>query len=141
VRCITRCWGVPAADPADGRLTYLKHCYNLSDEQVCERWLENPLYQAEQVLLAAAPLIMAKTGTLSIAESPLNLISGQASPEPKSLMQAESSTENRINLLGRPAQTKPRVLTITVRLGHGEVPSLTRYALSVAPAGTIPSWR
>src|SRR5262245_26949379 len=35
-------------------LTYLKHCYNLSDEQVCERWLENPLYQAEQVLLAAA---------------------------------------------------------------------------------------
>ena len=73
-------------------LTYLKHCYNLSDEQVCERWLENPLYQAEQVLLAAAPLITAKTGTLSIAESPLNLISGQASPEPKSLMQAESST-------------------------------------------------
>ena len=28
-------------------LTYLKHSYNLSDEQVCERWLENPLYQAE----------------------------------------------------------------------------------------------
>jgi hypothetical protein len=55
-------------------LTYLKHCYNLSDEQVCERWPENPLYQAEQVLLAAAPLIMAKTGTLSLAESPLNLI-------------------------------------------------------------------
>ena len=64
-------------------LTYLKHCYNLSDEQVCERWVENPLYQADQVLLAAAPVIMAKTGTLSIAESPLNLISGQASPEPK----------------------------------------------------------
>jgi len=59
-------------------LTYLKHCYNLSDEQVCERWLENPLYQAEQVLLATALLIMAKTGTLSIAESPRNLISGQA---------------------------------------------------------------
>src|SRR6201996_5188297 len=35
-------------------LTYLKHSYNLSDEEVCERWLENPLYQAEQVLLAAA---------------------------------------------------------------------------------------
>src|SRR5262245_21731384 len=59
-------------------LTYLKHCYNLSDEQVCDRWLENPLYQAEQVLLATALLIMAKTGTLSIAESPRNLISGQA---------------------------------------------------------------
>jgi hypothetical protein len=73
-------------------LTYLKHSCNLSDEQSCEHWLENPLHQAEQVLLAAAPLIMAKTGTLSIAESPLNLISGQASPEPKSLMQAESST-------------------------------------------------
>jgi hypothetical protein len=28
---------------------------------------------------------------------------------------------NRINLLGRPAQTKPRVLTIAVRLGHGGV--------------------
>jgi IS5 family transposase len=26
-------------------LTYLKHCYNLSDEQVCERWLENPYWQ------------------------------------------------------------------------------------------------
>ena len=23
-------------------LTYRKHCYNLPDEQVCERWLENP---------------------------------------------------------------------------------------------------
>jgi hypothetical protein len=74
-------------------LAILKHTHDLSVEVLCERWLENPLYQAEQVLLAAAPLIMAKTGTLSIAESPLNLISGQASPEPKSLMQAESSTE------------------------------------------------
>lgn len=26
-------------------LSYLKHCYNLSDEQVCERWLENPYWQ------------------------------------------------------------------------------------------------
>jgi transposase, IS5 family len=26
-------------------LTYLKHCYNLSDEQVCERWPENPYWQ------------------------------------------------------------------------------------------------
>ena len=26
-------------------LTYLKHTYNLSDEQVCERWLENPYWQ------------------------------------------------------------------------------------------------
>ena len=26
-------------------LTYLKHGYNLSDEQVCERWLENPYWQ------------------------------------------------------------------------------------------------
>jgi transposase, IS5 family len=26
-------------------LTYLKHCYNLSGEQVCERWLENPYWQ------------------------------------------------------------------------------------------------
>jgi|SRR4051812_12757223 IS5 family transposase len=26
-------------------LTYLKHSYNLSDEQVCERWLENPYWQ------------------------------------------------------------------------------------------------
>src|SRR5215469_2699582 len=25
-------------------LTYLKHCYNLSDEQVCERWVENPYW-------------------------------------------------------------------------------------------------
>jgi hypothetical protein len=73
-------------------LAILKHTHDLSVEVLCERWLENPLYQAEQVLLAAAPLIMAKTGTLSIAESPLNLISGQASPEPKSLMQAESCT-------------------------------------------------
>jgi transposase, IS5 family len=30
---------------ADGGLTYLKHSYNLSDEQVCERWLENPYWQ------------------------------------------------------------------------------------------------
>jgi IS5 family transposase len=22
-------------------VTYLKHCYNLSDKQVCERWVEN----------------------------------------------------------------------------------------------------
>jgi IS5 family transposase len=26
-------------------LAYLKHSYNLSDEQVCERWLENPYWQ------------------------------------------------------------------------------------------------
>jgi transposase, IS5 family len=26
-------------------LTYLKHSYNLSHEQVCERWLENPDWQ------------------------------------------------------------------------------------------------
>jgi transposase-like protein DUF772 len=26
-------------------LTDLKHCYNLSDEQVCERWPENPYWQ------------------------------------------------------------------------------------------------
>jgi IS5 family transposase len=26
-------------------LSYLKHCYNLSDDQVCERWLENPYWQ------------------------------------------------------------------------------------------------
>jgi transposase, IS5 family len=26
-------------------LTYLKHTYNLSDEQVCERWVENPYWQ------------------------------------------------------------------------------------------------
>src|SRR5215475_3087858 len=26
-------------------LSYLKHCYNLSDEQVCERWVENPYWQ------------------------------------------------------------------------------------------------
>src|SRR5690242_11915066 len=26
-------------------LTYLKHSYNLSDEQVCERWVENPYWQ------------------------------------------------------------------------------------------------
>ncbi len=26
-------------------LSYLKHSYNLSDEQVCERWVENPYWQ------------------------------------------------------------------------------------------------
>lgn len=26
-------------------LLYLKHAYNLSDEAVCERWLENPYWQ------------------------------------------------------------------------------------------------
>jgi IS5 family transposase len=26
-------------------LTYLKHVHNLSDEQVCERWVENPYWQ------------------------------------------------------------------------------------------------
>ena len=26
-------------------LSYLKHTYNLSDEQVCERWVENPYWQ------------------------------------------------------------------------------------------------
>jgi IS5 family transposase len=26
-------------------LTYLKHTYNLSDEAVCERWVENPYWQ------------------------------------------------------------------------------------------------
>ena len=27
------------------RLAILKHTYNLSDEAVCERWVENPYYQ------------------------------------------------------------------------------------------------
>ncbi|WP_425513253.1 transposase [Xanthomonas fragariae] len=26
-------------------LLYLKHAYDLSDEAVCERWLENPYWQ------------------------------------------------------------------------------------------------
>ncbi|EIT71959.1 ISXoo4 transposase [Hydrocarboniphaga effusa AP103] len=26
-------------------LLYLKHAYNLSDEALCERWLENPYWQ------------------------------------------------------------------------------------------------
>jgi transposase, IS5 family len=26
-------------------LTYLKHTYNLSDEEVCARWVENPYWQ------------------------------------------------------------------------------------------------
>lgn len=30
-------------------LTYLKHTYDLSDEAVCERWIENPSYQASTI--------------------------------------------------------------------------------------------
>jgi IS5 family transposase len=41
-RAVSR--GVGASQLMVG-LTYLKHCYNLSDEQVCERWLENPYWQ------------------------------------------------------------------------------------------------
>src|SRR5438874_201168 len=37
--------GGPAADAADGGLAILKHTYNLSDEAVCEQWIENPYCQ------------------------------------------------------------------------------------------------
>lgn len=46
---------LPASPSAGGRpalslrlmcgLLYLKHAYNLSDEALCERWLENPYWQ------------------------------------------------------------------------------------------------
>lgn len=46
---------MPSTTPAGGRpalplrlmagLLYLKHAYDLSDEAVCERWLENPYWQ------------------------------------------------------------------------------------------------
>ncbi|RBC39683.1 IS5/IS1182 family transposase, partial [Xanthomonas oryzae pv. oryzae] len=46
---------LPATTSAGGRpalpvrliagLLYLKHAYDLSDEAVCERWLENPYWQ------------------------------------------------------------------------------------------------
>jgi transposase, IS5 family len=37
-------------------LAILKHTYNLSDEAVCERWVENPYYQyfcGEEILAAS----------------------------------------------------------------------------------------
>ena len=33
------------ADAIDGGLAILKHTYDLSDEVLCERWVENPYYQ------------------------------------------------------------------------------------------------
>ena len=39
----------PGRRPLPARLVlgllYLKHAYDLSDEAVCARWLENPYYQ------------------------------------------------------------------------------------------------
>jgi hypothetical protein len=39
-------WLRPAAiaDATDGRLAILKHTFDLSDEVLCELWLENPYY-------------------------------------------------------------------------------------------------
>ncbi len=34
-----------AAEPADRGLFILKHMHNLSDEVLCQRWIENPYYQ------------------------------------------------------------------------------------------------
>ena len=67
------------ADAADGR-AHLPEAQLQSIGRAGTFW--------RQLLL----IVVARAGTLSIAESPLNLISGQASPEPKSLMQVESST-------------------------------------------------
>lgn len=40
----------PGRRPLPARLVigllYLKHAYDLSDEALCERWLENPYYQS-----------------------------------------------------------------------------------------------
>ena len=33
------------ADTADGGLAILKHTFDLSDDAVCERWIESPYFQ------------------------------------------------------------------------------------------------
>jgi transposase, IS5 family len=37
--------GPAAADEAGGGLFILKHMHNLSDEVLCDRWVENPYFQ------------------------------------------------------------------------------------------------
>ncbi len=47
IRCGLQRWRRPAAvaDATMAGLAILKHTYNLSDEMVCELWIENPYYQ------------------------------------------------------------------------------------------------
>jgi len=93
-------------------LSILKHMHDLSDEELCERWVENPLYQGSVVkdllLSVAGGFGFAKTGTPQAARSSLNLISGRPRrPAPKSLIQGRrsSTATGPIYFGGRP---KPR---------------------------------
>ena len=45
VRCCVHRWLRPAAVADPAGLAILKHTFNLSDEVLCELWLENPYYQ------------------------------------------------------------------------------------------------
>jgi len=63
-------------------LHLLKHIHNLSDEVVCERWIENPLYQGMAVNSILSSLTswsgdLTKIGTPKTAKISLNLISGR----------------------------------------------------------------
>jgi len=75
----------PGQPPLPARLIaglfVLKHMHSLSDEVLCARWVENPLYQASEdkrfLHPVAPPLNTTEAGTPMVAKRSLNLISGR----------------------------------------------------------------
>jgi len=118
-------------------LSILKHTHNLSDEELCARWVENPLYQAPVV----NDFLRSVAGGLGLdqdwnSESSKKLaepyIRSASKAAPKSLFQGRRSFhDDRTNLLWRPAKAAPRVLTVTADLRQSVIRA--RLCLQLCP--------
>jgi hypothetical protein len=61
------------AEPADAGLAILKHMHTLSDEVLCERWLENPYYQRR----CGDGILLPRAAVRPLVDNPLALAHGR----------------------------------------------------------------
>ena len=126
-------------------LAILKHTFDLSDEELCARWIENPhirLEQSRTLSHGSAFLGSIRMGTPTAAKAAEPHIRLAWMPDTKIPHSGErSSKAGGTNLFRRPAEAAPRVLTVTRPSWSGQSSSpsaLGYYALSSASAGMRP---
>ena len=98
-------------------LAILKHTFDLSDEELCARWIENPHIRLEQSRTfshGSAFLGSIRMGTPTAAKAAEPHIRSAWMPDTKIPHSGErSSKAGGTNLFRRPAEAAPRVLTVT----------------------------
>src|SRR5215469_5855980 len=121
-RFATVCATGPGQPPLPARLIaglfVLKHMHSLSDEVLCARWVENPLYQVTEgkaFLHPVGPFDEHNQGRNSndreeIAEPYIR--SGTARPNQDPSFREMELQEDRTNLLWRLVHAEPRILAI-----------------------------